>query len=292
MDYKEIAIATNTSYPKWYTGKLKDIGDTDKIRGDLAVEFCQKASEAGYRVALVDSNSPPAFFDTVSRFKSIYVIKEEHAKRSVARRLAIKTAAKWDVKVIVLTEPEKSPFITDCISVTVDPILNDQYDIVLAKREDSLFRKTYPTFQYKSEVEANILINELYLTHGFLSFLDIEPDMIFGPRVFKNSPSVIECFMKKYIITADVFPIFSEFIDPEQVLNTMFFPIILAERQGLKIQNVIVPFEYPTLQKQNEEIAEKQFVQKRRNQKMGIIIGLMHFFSFLEGKDSKIKESL
>lgn len=97
--------------------------------------------------------------------------------------------------------------------------------------------------------------------------------------------------MKQYVLTGDSFSFPTEFIDPEQVSNTMYFPIVLAEKLGLRIQNITVPFVYPGIQKQNEETVEKEtFIEKRKNQKMGVLIGLIHFLRFLEGKKSKIQE--
>lgn len=293
MNHQEIAIATNTFYPGWYEGEVRDSGDTDKVRGDLALNFLSYSSSKGYKVVVVDGESSEGFRRKLEGFP-ITVLQRGGAKRSIARRLAIETSSGIPgVKIIVLTEPEKVSLITDCINVVIEPILVDKCDLVLAKRDEALFKKTYPAFQYYSETEANVFINELYRANGFLTFSDIEPDLIFGPRIFRNSPSVVSCFMGKYILSEDNFSISSEFIDPEQVLNTMFFPVILGEKQGLRIQNVVVPFSYPELQKENEEIAEKQaFIEKRRNQKIGIVIGSVHFLRFLEGKSSKIKEDI
>lgn len=293
MNHQEIAIATNTFYSNWYEGELLDSSDSDKVRGDLALHFFYFACNLGYKVVVVDGESSESFRKKLESFPMI-VIQRPDAKRSVARRLAIETSSKlFGIKVIVLIEPEKVSFVTHCMNAAVEPILNNQCDLVLAKREKELFIKTYPAFQYDSESEANIFINELYRTYGLLSFSKTEPDMIFGPRIIKNSPSVVACFMKKYVLTSDTFSISSEFIDPEQVLNTMFIPIILGEKQGLNIQNVTVPFTYPVLQKQNEEVAGKQsFIEKRKNQKIGIIIGLIHFLRFLEGKVGKIRQEV
>lgn len=293
MNKNAVAIATNTFYPDWYEGEIRNISDTDKVRGDLALDFFSQACSEGYKVVVVDGESSENFCKTLKSFP-LTILSRTDAKRSVARRLAIETSSQLSgVEVIVLTEQEKVSFITDCMAIATTPVLTGNADLVIAKREDGLFKKTYPKFQYDSETEANILINELYRSYGFLPFSDTEPDMIFGPRIFKNSPSVVACFMKKYVLASDTFAISSEFIDPEQVLNTMFSPIIEAEKQGLKIQNIVAPFKYPVIQKQNEEIGEKQeFIEKRRNQKIGILIGLMHFFRLLEGKESKIKEEI
>jgi hypothetical protein len=54
---------------------------------------------------------------------------------------------------------------------------------------------------------------------------------------------------------------------------------------------VAVPFRYPKTQKQNEEIGDrKAFIEKRNFQRISILVDLMHFISFLQGKrSSKLK---
>lgn len=291
MDRHTIAIATNTSYPKWYEGKLRDISDTDKIRGDLALDFFKSSLNKGYMIVVVDGNSSFKFRNTLSKIQGLTVLGIEKAKRSVARRLAIAKCSSFpNIKAIVLTEPEKVSLI-ECLPDAISPVIENEADVLILNRNIHLFEQTYPKFQYYSENEANILVGEVLRAYGFLSFTKGQSDMIFGPRIFKNDPLVVGCFMKQYILANDLFTFPSEFIDPEQVLNTMFFPIILAEKLGFRIQNMTVPFVYPDIQKQNEETVGKEtFIEKRRNQKIGVLIGLIHFLRFLEGKSSKIKE--
>lgn len=56
-----IAFALITSYPKWYKGKLKNYSQTDKIRGDLALEFIQKATSMGFQLIVADGKSSRSF---------------------------------------------------------------------------------------------------------------------------------------------------------------------------------------------------------------------------------------
>ncbi|HLD26555.1 MAG TPA: hypothetical protein VJB63_01185, partial [Patescibacteria group bacterium] len=70
-----IAIATTTSYPRWYRGKLRSIKHTDKIRGDLALIFVQKATEAEYQTIVADWKSAHTFRKTLSSIEKIILIK-------------------------------------------------------------------------------------------------------------------------------------------------------------------------------------------------------------------------
>lgn len=48
-----------------------------------------------------------------------------------------------------------------------------------------------------------------------------------------------------------------------------------------------IPFTYPNIQKENEDMGAKaEFVLKRKMQKTSLLIDLMHFLSFIERKRS------
>jgi len=55
--------------------------------------------------------------------------------------------------------------------------------------------------------------------------------------------------------------------------------------------DVEVPFRYPHLQKENEDVGQREvFIQKRNMQRVSILIDLMHFLSYLEKrKSSKLR---
>ena len=58
IDPNSIGIVATTSYPRWYRGKPRSVKDTDKIRGDLTVEFVKIARKIGYQVVIADWQSP------------------------------------------------------------------------------------------------------------------------------------------------------------------------------------------------------------------------------------------
>lgn len=295
IPFASVAIATNTYYPNWYKGDLKKIADTDKIRGDLALLFFQFAAEQGIATVVIDGESSQAFREALAKIKPLHISFDKMQKRSVARRKAISMCAGFSgIEVIVLTEAEKVSFIKDCLIHSVAPILQNNADIVIPKRDDKLFRDSYPTFQYESEQEANFLIQNLFVSHDMIS-PNVAWDTIFGPRVFRNDEKTIACFMQQYesLLHANELglAIPKEYFDPEEIAGTMFFPFILAHQKKLSIYSVNVPFLYPRLQKENEEHLNMEvFLQKRRDQRIGLLVQLMHFIGFLEGyKQSKIK---
>lgn len=279
-----IAIAICTYYPKWYKGKLGSIKHIDKVRGDLAFLTINKALGFGYQVVVTDGHSSRSFRRELLKIKGVNLIMRRSPKRSVSKRQAIEKASKLPgVKVIVITEPEKVSLI-DFIPQITEPVLNDTADIVVANRNDELFKSSYPDYMYQSEIEANELYNELLKSFGFITKGE-EFDMFFGPRVIKNDKEIIPLFMKKFVFK-DKYALLKYF-EPEEFSNVLFFPIVEALKKGYKVKTVEVNFIYPDLQKKNEEIGDKElFLEKRKSQKMGILIDLMHFVSFLEKKSA------
>src|SRR3990167_1933380 len=277
-----IAIVATTSYPKWYRGKLRSIKDIDKIRGDLAIEFAIKSTKNGYRLVVADWHSPKTFLKELSSISNVILIRRRSPKRSPSKRQALlRTRKLSDIKVIILTEPEKVSLVQECIPLIAKPILNGEADIVVPKRNDTLFKETYPAYQYESEVEGNRTYNEELKSHKLIDISENDFDMFFGPRAFSNDRKIVRLFMRRYrfSIAHASFP--SWYFDAEELSNTNFFPVVSALRRGLKVKSVEVPFKYPNAQKQNEEKLDDLFLEKRKAQRIGLIVELLHFVAYL-----------
>lgn len=278
-----VAIVATTSYPRWYKGKLRSIKDTDKIRGNLAIEFVKIAHKIGYQVVIADWQSPRTFRKELSLIEGVILIRRRSPKRSPSKRQALRRATKLTgIKVIVLTEPEKVSLVQDCIQLIAEPIIQGEADIVVPKRNEELFKKTYPAYQYESEIEGNRTYNEELRSHKLIDINDVDLDMFFGPRAFSNDRKIVSLFMKRYhfSIAHASFP--KWYFDAEEFSNTNFFSIVTALRKGLKVKSVEVPFKYPDRQKQNEDSLEDLFLEKRKAQRIGLIVELLHFVAYLE----------
>lgn len=274
-----IAVATTTFYPKWYRGKLRSIKHTDKIRGDLALKFVRKACSLGYSIVIIDGKSSKSFRSTISQISGTRVIKARSPKRAPKKRQAIKLASKIPhISVIVLTEPEKTSLLDDCMNLMVSPIIKNEADIVVPKREKKLFKSTYPDYQYESEVEGNKLYNEVLRSKNLLSVEDEDLDLFFGPRVFKNDLKILSLFMKHQDFKIGKISTSSEYFDPEQLFNILYFPVVEALRRRIRVKSVTVPFLYPLIQKKNEEKGARElFIEKRKSQRLSLLIGLIRF---------------
>jgi hypothetical protein len=295
FDPKSVAFAIITFYPKWYKGPLRSIKHTEKVRGDLALEFLQTTKNAGYNVICVDGQSANSFHKELDKIIDLKVLRRRTPGRGVNKRQAIRYVSKIaDVKVIVLTEPEKLSLLTDCLEQIVSPILSGNADIVVPRRRDDLFKASYPAYMYQSEVEGNKIYNEALRSHGVFAPDVPDFDFFFGPRVFRNEPKIVSLFMKRYSITGGT--LLESLFDPDSYSNILNFPIITAVKNKLRVADVEIPFVYPKIQKENEEVgAREMFVLKRNEQRVNFLIGLMHFLTYLDRKKStklKLEETV
>ena len=282
MNSSHIALTIITYYPKWYPGKLENIADTDKVRGDLALEFIRKALLQDYKIVLVDGKSSESFKKELLQFLGITIIKRRGYKRSPAKRQAFKTASKIpNIKVIIAVEAEKVSFL-DSIPLLINPILQNSVDIVIPKREEKLFFQSYPDYMLNSEREGNRSYNKQLKLYKLLPENGKELDMFFGPRVFANAPKVLSVFMKKFNfeLTNPNFP--KEYFDPEELSDTQYFPIVLALKKGLRVKSIEIPFKYPITQKENELArANDVFLEKRKGQHEGLLVELEHLLKHI-----------
>lgn len=289
----EIAIVGITLASNWYSGPLKSIKHTDKIRGDLILYSTRFAVGVGYKVVLVDSGSSKTFIKELKKIKGAKILQSKISKRSPNRRRAIFEASKIEnVKAIVMTEIEKTSVITDNVEKIVEPIFNDSADLVVPKREQDLFKKTVPDYMYESENEGNFLYCEALRSHGLLSSHQQDLDVFFGVRVFRNDKKLLKMLLSRYESNPFNSLMGHKLFDVEEYSNAQFFPVVRALYQKRKVVSVTIPFTYPKTQMDNEMKGEKElFMLKRKFQRLTILVELMHFLGYLEGvRSRKIKK--
>src|SRR3989344_6792736 len=196
-NHSNIAIAVITYFPKWYKGKLRSLKHTDKVRGDLTIEFIKKATKLGYRLVASDGKSAKTFRKTLARLPGLILTTRHSPNRSTGRRQAVIKASRMpNVKAIVLTESEKISLL-DSITKITKPVLEGKADMVIPKRNPELFRKTHPLYMYESETEGNKIYNEVLRTNNLLRNRE-DFDLFFGPRVIANKKQVVNLFTNKY----------------------------------------------------------------------------------------------
>ena len=228
-----------------------------------------------------DGKSSRSFLKVISQIPNIIIFKSRSSKRFGRKKQIIKKASKLPgVKVIIITEPEKISII-DNIPFLSGSILNGLADIVIPKRENDLFENTYPKYQHQSEIEGNKLYNEILRTNGFLKDNN-DLDLFFGPRVFLNQSNIVSLFTKRFKLKINKKAFLDSYFDIEDYSANLFFAIILALKKKLRIKSVEIPFSYPKIQKENEENGSRKiFEEKRKFQKLTILIELLYFIAHL-----------
>lgn len=279
-----IALALTTSYPQWYSGKIRSIKHTDKIRGDLALEMITFALKQGYQVVAADWKSAKTFRKQLASIEGLHFIKRRSGKRSPSKRQALRKASKLEgVTILILTEPEKVSLLKDCLDTIIEPIIAGSADIVVPKRDDELFKKTYPTYMYESELEGNGIYNEELRSHELIEMKHEDYDMFFGPRVIANKKKIVSLFLQQYHFSIGNVSLPPSYFDVEGLSNATFFPVVRALKKNYRVVSVVVPFRYPALQKKNEEVGSRElFILKRKAQRISLIVELLHFVAHLE----------
>jgi hypothetical protein len=279
---QQVGLTTGTLYRDWYPGEVPE-GEhpsESKLRGDLAVQTIQAASNQGFRVIVVDGGSSPDFIDAISR-GSVSVLAQEEEGMSKGRQQAFRAAAALDgIKVIGWIEPEKLSMATDNLVDPAKAILDGEADVVLPCRNQEAF-DTYPDFQVGFEQESNRLYNGLLRRFGLYPIDAPDLDAWFGPRFFKNSPEILELFTVDY-----------QFVDekvtgldqqaPGLWANALFLPIVAALHQGHRVKSVPVEYRHPAEQTEFE-MSNARFVDKRAFQQRAILFTVVHFIRYLQG---------
>lgn len=278
-----VAVTMTTSYPNWYPGERKSIEDTDKVRGDMAIQTVTSGVNRGLVMVVSDFRSSPAFHDQLSGLQ-IKLVERTGIDRASGRRQVIAEGSSTPgVEVIVRTEPEKDSLL-DHIEAIVLPILRDEADIVIPKRAQPDFARTYPDYMYRSETEANKKFNNMLRMFDLLVGADeLDLDIFFGPTILANRPDVLELFDERFevkdgrVFLAGV----RKYLAPDNFSNSQSFPVIEALSMGLRVASVEIPFEYPATQKENEVMKAEEFAKKRKGQKWGILNESLLFIRYL-----------
>lgn len=285
-----VAVVALTLYPLWYPGVTKSIGDTDKVRGDLAIEAITSGVGHGYHMVVGDGGSSIAFEDELAKFSGITFFRRQEKGRGAGRRQGFEIASAISgVEAVLRVEPEKVSIVGEFIPQIMQPLLEGKADIVVPRRNPHLHQSTYPQYQWESEVAANKKYNDLLHKTGLLP-QDQFLDMFFGPIAFRNNPEVRELFLERYNFTLPTSTGIRRFVEPENWSDGYFFSVVKALHQGFKVTTVEVDFKYPESQRQNEETTAEgsidKFIEKRREQKYGLLDELIHFVRYLRN-DSK-----
>lgn len=298
----QVTIATNFLYRNYHTlaeGEVRNIDDTDGIRGDLGLKTIERATNMGVRIVACDGGSSPDFLSRLEGFRDrgFILVTSGIAGRAPQRRRAFEAATLLsNAQATAYMQPEKGSdeegSLLDYLDEITNPILNGSADIVIPARNPELFKQTYPDYMYESEVRVNHTYNRLMQRYGLMP-KDVNFDWFFGPVVFKNDPEIVALFMKQYQMEVEIRTRLGASPNPEFHSGSHYFPLIEALFQQKRVVSVEIPFEYPSTQKANEEApaSRNAFHQRRLLDASAYLTEAIHLLARLNNyPGSKIKE--
>lgn len=226
----EVAIVTTTFY--------RHNNLIDEAREKLARRTIREATKRGYKVIVMDYNSPK---DTLDFFTNCgaEIHKRTEEGMGAARREAIKYAVESGLPIVAWTEPEKVPYIPELIK-TVAPIFAGQAEMVIPRRVPVTL-KHYSNQQY-SELLGNAFFHKL-------TGLDL--DVWFGPRTWSKELShyFLDYHDKTY----------------GDKWDSIFVPLVPIIKEGHRIVSVNVDYIHPPEQALLED-NDLSFYRKRVEQ--------------------------
>lgn len=288
FDPKSIVIAVTTRYPNWHKGKSLDLSNTDKVRGDLAIQTIDEAIKQNYTIVLNDGGSSKAFKEELAKHRIVVQTRVGESRATARKQLIEYCSHVPQAKIIVRMEPEKVSLVENCIPQLIEPILAGRVDIVVPKRQQDLFSSSYPDYMYESEMYANKKYNDILHEFKILSSEE-EFDFFFGPVVFSNKPNILKIFLESFKVRLKKEQVIGarRYIDPQDFSNPQILGIVKALYMGIKVKSIVIPFVYPITQKKNELINKVSFMQKRKKQKWENLDDLVEFIKYLNNpKDS------
>jgi hypothetical protein len=244
----------------------------EESRFILGLDACRQAARYGIRLILVDG-SPLEEIRTAlqnagknRQGKSfVRVIPQVvPGKKGVALREAIRAALEeFDSAglacghgVIAFQELEKVDMFRNWNSV-VNHMAETGAEVVCPRREDSLFKSTYPIEQYYSETFGNLYLDSLGSKIGFPSI-----DWTVGPIALR-------CTLSKYWLDFD-----------GQIWDAQLVPMLHAFLAGAKVTSFEIDYRHSELMKHQEE-GQPEWSEKR----------LMQLNHLSEKLGKKLKES-
>lgn len=286
----KVVATTNFLYKNYHAlpeGQQRDIGDTDGIRGDLAIQSISKAISQGVQVVAADGGSSEEFLSATKGFESsglLTMVSTNKPGRGPQRRVAFEEAIQLSGKqAIIYFQPEKDSLM-DYLAEITKPIVDGSADIVVPARTSDLFEQSYPNYMRESELNVNKTYNWLMHKAGILP-KDENLDWFFGPVVFRNDSEIVSYFLKEYYLRSSIRSRVGAQPNPELHSASHYFPIIEALFNKKRVVGVEIPFVYPKTQRDNEMSPEKvaQFQQRRKLDASAYRLEALHFLEYLKG---------
>lgn len=176
----------------------------------------------------------------------------------------------------------------DCMLRAADPIVRGEADIVVPAR-DAAGWESYPPYQVHSEKNANATYNRLLHTEGMLKD-DFDLDHFFGPRLFANTPEMLELFSRNFMFVPKETSKVQRLVSVDRYSNSTYFPVVQALAEGRRVHSVTVPFRLPPEQRAMEmEMDTALFNRHRDVQRRTILTELVHLLKSTKNAPSRLQ---
>ena len=216
---------------------------TDDPRFAIGLEACRRAKSLGVPLLLVDA-SPPDVREALREAGADVHEQTRKGRKGAALREAVELAHARlpEDGVICYQELEKVEMVGLQRDVA-SHVSRSGCDVCVPRREDTLFRRSYPIEQYHSEHFANLYLDALGGAVGLPSL-----DWTFGPVAFRNSAA-------------------SFWLRNEgELWDAQIVPFVRAARWGgARVEVLQVQYSHPPAMKRQEECvpvwSEKRLMQ-------------------------------
>lgn len=205
----------------------------DDVRCQLGLQAVRKAKSLGIPILLVDA-SPAPVRAALEEAGAVVRPQTRAGKKGAALRECVESALEQfqltPDGVICYQELEKVEMIPLQAEVAAF-MMRSGTDVCVPKREDGLFRATYPVEQYHSEHFANLHLDALGRPVGLPAL-----DWTFGPVAFRAS-------MARHWLQCE-----------GELWDAQLVPIVHASRwHGARVETFEVGYAHPPLMRREEE---------------------------------------
>lgn len=237
----------------------------------------------GNTVVINDGDSSKEFKDELIKRKIIVEARIGEGRATARRQLIEYSSHIPGARVVVRVEPEKVSLVNECVPRLIEPILRNEADIVVPKRQQDLFYSSYPDYMYKSEMYANKKYNDILHESKILPAKE-EFDFFFGPVVFNNKPKISKLFLESFDLNLKKESVVGarKYLNSDDFFNSQILGVVKALSIGIRVTSIEIPFRYPITQKENEIINKISFMKKRKEQKWQILDELVEFIKYLD----------
>lgn len=206
-----------------------------ELRYTLTCEFIKAVIVKHYKIIIVDDSPDPTIAQSFRDLGAEVFPQVDKglgaSRRELFRHAGSLMSINHEPFFVLWVEPEKVDF-ANHLEAILAPFIDETIDLVMPKREENIYRLTYPDYQYFSEHSANSIYQKLFGPDN--------ADPFFGPIAYKSTVKQYFEHLKvgDYGLADDGY--------------LQLYGQAIAKSYGAKAVVVEIPFHYPPEQKTEE----------------------------------------